>query len=152
MKSYVSPPVLTDWEANHHYKDCLLPDPDNRGVMYHSDEGHFWGVVTYTMKNIGKETHDVKFVTYTAGAGKFIYGDGYSFEDGWEPRISVNEGEFSSNSMECEPLSDAVEVRFAVKLPEKILQEPEAGLTYNVSFGEDTPELVYKIGEIVVEN
>lgn len=113
------------------------------------EEDETFAVVTYKLKNIGTTQQSLscrdgdKLVAGTVGTGKFIYGNGYTFENGSDGKraeadyYDVTREEFHNVPNVLEPLSDEIECRVAFCIPREVAEDQSNPLIYEVFFDED---------------
>lgn len=125
------------------YENLLVPNGQDSSSLG-LDQGEVFAVVTYTMKNIGKESTRIWNIDTREfdGVGRFVYSDGYIFENDdtdHRPQPYVfSEGsriEMASDYV-LNPLSSEVECRVCFVLPEEIVTNTEKSLTYEITINE----------------
>lgn len=133
------------------YENFLVPgsDPSLTNPLG-LEEDEMLAVVTYKLKMIGKEVQSVwdKDVYNTVGTGKFIFGDGFVFEndtvgDRAEPYY-FNGTVFEDMAfMSLEPLSEEIECRVAFCVLSKVVENTSEPLVYEIAFGETGDNMMF---------
>lgn len=130
-------------EVTDYYNNLLVPngqDSSSEGL----DQGEVFAVVTYTMKNIGKESTRIwnSNTRECDGVGRFVYGDGYIFDSNDYDRIP-SPYVFSGESLldmpyeyVLDPLSSEVECRIYFVLPEEAVTNTDESLFYEITINE----------------
>lgn len=121
------------------YESFYSPD-DSFGAYTVPKDDHVFAIVTYSMKNIGKERIRLWEDLEYRGIGKFVYGDGYIFDNNnikiFPSYYDENESSFRSVRTDfwLEPLSSAVECKMLFIIPENIVEDTNEKLFYQVTF------------------
>lgn len=130
-------------EVTDYYNNLLVPngqDSSSEGL----DQGEVFAVVTYTMKNSGKESTRIwnSDTREFDGVGRFVYGDGYIFENDatdHRPQPYIFSGESLidlSSDIVLDPLSSEIECRIYFVLPEEIVTNTDESLFYEITINE----------------
>ena len=127
------------------YENYLVPGGKTSNTNpFRLEEDEMFAVVTYKLKMIGKETLRGwdEDLFCAVGTGKFIYGDGFVFENNTtEKRAEPSFYDGSSFEMNdlawhsLEPLSDEIECRVAFCVPSKVVEDTSEPLLYEIEFG-----------------
>ena len=133
----------TDVGNDDTYENFYVPGGKKHSTNpYKLEDDECFAVVTYKVRNIGKEKVRAwdMFQGAAIGTGKFVYGDGYEFMSdttGDTPCANYYNGtKFTDmRDLYCEPLSGEVECRVLFCLP-KTVTEGEDSLVYQVDFCE----------------
>lgn len=116
---------------------------------FNLEEDEMLAVVTFKLKNIGTTQQSLScrdgetFIGWTVGTGKFIYGNGYTFENGSDGTraeasyYDVSYEKFYNVPNVLEPLSDEIECRVAFCIPREVAEDQSTPLIYEVFFDED---------------
>lgn len=139
------------------YEEYLVPGgKKSSSNPFLLEESEMFAVVTYKLKNIGptkQYTYDQEAFS-DIGTGKFVYGDGYTFEsqtDGKRARAyyyDATVGKFTGmDLLTLEPLSEEIECRVAFCISREVVEDESKPLIYEVSFDKygDNMVLTYTI-------
>ncbi len=134
------------------YENYLVPGGKTSNANpFALEDGEMFAVVTYKLKNIGKESLSVRDSSQgiSVGTGKFVYSDGYTFHRDTSDSIAQahyydGSGFNSTSFLVCEPLSNPLELRVAFCVPAEVVENTSEPLVYEIKFNEDGNNMVLK--------